>query len=77
MADCYYTTMTPQFEQADSSLEKPTEIRMVSYKGVSVDVKPYDTGHYQITGLCTTNPAYYLKEEFRPGALIPILSGNM
>ena len=73
MIDCYYTTMPPQFENLENPLEKPAEIRMVCYQGVHVYVRPYDAAHYQITGLCTTNPAYYLREDLKPGALIPIL----
>ncbi len=72
MADCYYTTMPPQF--TEEAHQADTAAQMICYRGVKMYVRPYDAGHYQITGLLTTNPAHYLREDLKPGTLIPIFS---
>lgn len=74
MIDCYYTLTPPQFEEQQE--EKAAASHLVCYKGVNLYVRPYDAQHYQITGLCTTNPASYLRKDLMPGALIPIFGGE-
>lgn len=71
MTDVYYTLMPPQMVFFDE--KAVPESQLLCYKGVNLYARPYDAGHYQITGLCTTNPKYYLSRELQPGALIPIL----
>lgn len=70
MIDVYYTLRPPCMVQEDAAAQPAS--RLVCYRGVPVYVRPYDEQHYQITGLCTTDPAQYLKAELRPGALIPL-----
>ena len=72
MIDCYYTLTPPQFVEQPGG--KTAASHLVCYKGVNLYVQPYDAQHYQVTGLCTTNPANYLRRDLMPGALIPILA---
>ena len=71
MTDVYYTLMPPQMVFFDE--KAVPESQLLCYKGVNLYARPYDASHYQITGLSTTNPKYYLSRELQPGALIPIL----
>ncbi len=71
MIDCYYTAAPVQFEEESRNANAN---RMICYKGVHLYVRPYDAGHYQVVGLCTTNPAHYLQKDLMPGALIPLLN---
>ena len=71
MTDVYYTLMPPQMVFFDE--KAVPESQLLCYKGVNLYARPYDASHYQITGLCTTNPKYYLSRELHPAALIPIL----
>ncbi len=41
-------------------------------KGVPVYVQPYDENRWQITGLCSTNLAHFLRADLQPGAFIPL-----
>lgn len=70
MDDFYYTIAPPKMTTEPEDVT--TRSHLVCYKGVNLYVRPYDAHHYQITGLCTTNPAHYLNRELAPGALIPL-----
>ena len=73
MPDCYYTVTPPQF--AAEGAEPPAS-QLVCYKGVNLYVRAYDSRHYQVTGLCTTNPGHYLRKDLMPGTLIPMLGSQ-
>lgn len=70
MIDVYYTLQPPCL--AGQSEERGTVSRLLCYKGVAVYARPYDEAHWQITGLCSTDPAHYLRADLRPGALIQL-----
>ncbi len=75
MIDCYYTAAPIEFESAlDTQKTEPEADQMICYKGVPMYVRPYDASHYQVVGLCTTDPAHYLKKDMMPGALIPLVN---
>ncbi len=70
MIDCYYTNAPVQLTAQN---ENTSTSQMICYKGVNIYVRPYDASHYQVVGLCTTNPAHYLQKNIMPGALIPLV----
>ncbi|MGM9526510.1 MAG: YlzJ-like family protein [Peptococcaceae bacterium] len=74
MTDVYYTVQTPQFASETSGQTSASQL--ICYKGVRLYARPYDKSHYQITGLCTTDPACYLRKDLMPGALIPLFQEN-
>ena len=70
MIDVYYTLQPPCLELQQGG--KQSASRLVCYKGVPVYVQPYDENRWQITGLCSTNPAHFLRADLKPGAFIPL-----
>ncbi len=70
MIDVYYTLQPLCLEEQQG--KKQAASCLVSYKGVPVYARPYDEQHWQITGLCSTNPAHYLRTDLQPGAFISL-----
>ena len=70
MIDVYYTLQPPRMEEQLS--DRQLASRLISYKGVAVYARPYDAKRWQITALCSTNPAHFLRADLQPGAFIQL-----